>query len=313
MRSYLVTGGSGFLGSYLISALLSRGDQVVALTRPHRDIDSRCIVVHAELSELDIRTKIPHLDYSACFHFAGASSVPRSWSNPLEDFRSSVALTVSLLNFLASSHPNCKLFVSSSAAVYGNPRSLPIQESATVAPISPYGIHRAVMENLCEHYSRITSLSVTILRIFSAYGRGLRKQLLWDTVRKLIDADAKGNHQVSMWGTGEETRDFIHASDVASAALCLADSPMVGNYNVVNIASAKETRVHDIVHMLCECWSSPLSPVFSGEVRVGDPQRWQADMSMLSSLGYKPKVALPDGVADFVDWARDQQNSPIAS
>lgn len=303
-RAFLVTGSTGFLGRALIAALLERGDQVVAISRSATPIDSRCATVRAELSQLDTLSDLPPLHYQACFHFAGASSVPLSWEHPLEDFANSVPGTVSLLHFLARHHPRCRLLVSSSAAVYGNPTTFPVSETAAIAPISPYGIHKAAIELLCEHYARLLDLPITILRVFSAYGPGLRKQLLWDTTQKLVKAAAAGQRAISLSGTGLESRDFLHSRDVARAAICLADAPPPGLCSSVNVASGRETQVRHVAQLLCEAWGGGLSPLFTGETRAGDPQRWVADLSQLTGLGFSPRVALEEGIQDYVAWAK---------
>lgn len=303
-RIYLVTGGTGFLGSSLISALLDRGDQVVAISRNNRALDPRCTVIRGELTELFNLRALPNLDYYACFHFAGASSVPLSWDNPTIDFEKGLPSTLALIHFLGQHHPACKVLVSSSAAVYGNPRDYPVNEGADIVPISPYGIHKAAIELLCEHYSRLLGLRVTVMRIFSAYGVGLRKQLLWDTALKLSRATLDGKSKISMLGTGLESRDFIHVTDVSRAAICLAEAALPGHFNLVNVASGEEVQVRQIVELLCQFWGHGINPIFSGENRAGDPQRWVADLTQLSMLGFSPQVTLTVGVQQYANWAK---------
>lgn len=307
-RAVLVTGGTGFLGRALIAALLERGDQVVAINRTETPIDSRCLTVLSELSQLDAHSDLPPLNYQACFHFAGASSVPLSWQNPILDLESSLPGTVSLLHFLARHHPGCRMLVSSSAAVYGNPTVLPVKETAAIAPISPYGIHKAAIELLCEHYARLLDLPITIMRIFSAYGPGLQKQLLWDTAQKLERAALSGQRDILLWGTGLESRDFLHSRDVARAAICLSDVPHPGLYRTVNVASGRESQIRYVAQLLCEAWGPEYSPHFSGESRAGDPQRWVADISPLLSHGFSPQVELEEGIREFVAWAKATSN-----
>jgi UDP-glucose 4-epimerase len=303
-RVVLVTGGSGFLGSSLISALLERGDHVVAISHNNNTFDERCTVVQGDLSRIHLLNDIPFFDYYACFHLAGSSSVPYSWADPVDDFNKGIPGTVGLLRFLAQHYPNCRLVVSSSAAVYGNPVVLPINEQATISPISPYGIHKAAIELLCEHYSSLFDIPIKIMRIFSAYGRGLRKQLLWDTVNKLENAVLVGQSSIHLSGTGFESRDFIHMSDVARAAILLADASLPSNFNIINVASGNEVQICKVVNLLCNLWGHDVTPVFSGESRPGDPCRWVADISQLSSLGFSPCMDIKAGIQDYVAWAR---------
>ncbi len=307
-RVVLVTGGTGFLGRALISALLDRGDQVVTISRTKTLIDSRCLTVLSELNQIDALNDLPPLNYQACFHFAGASSVPLSWQNPILDLESSLPGTVSLLHFLARHHPGCRVLVSSSAAVYGNPTVFPVMETAAIAPISPYGIHKAALELLCEHYARLLDLPITIMRIFSAYGPSLQKQLLWDTAQKLERAAISGQRDILLLGTGLESRDFLHSTDVARAAICLSDVPNPGLYRTVNVASGRESQIRYVAQLLCEAWGVGYSSHFSGESRAGDPQRWVADISQLSSHGFSPQVGLEEGIREYVAWAKSANN-----
>lgn len=302
--AFLVTGGTGFLGSVLISTLLERGDQVVVISRSANPIDRRCLVVRGELSNLKELSDLPQLNYSACFHFAGSSSVSLSWESPVEDFANTFPGTVSLIQFLSRYYPNCHLLVSSSAAVYGNPFVLPVKEDSVVTPISPYGIHKAVVEQLCGHYARLFRQPTTIMRIFSAYGPGLRKQLLWDTAKKLVAAKSAWLKTISFFGTGLESRDFIHSSDVAKAAMFLAYDPLPGLFNVVNIASGVEIQIRHIAQLLCENWGDGFSAIFTGEVRPGDPQRWVADLSLLADRGFSLECPLDEGIRSYVAWAK---------
>jgi UDP-glucose 4-epimerase len=300
----LVTGGTGFLGSVLISTLLERGDQVVVVSRSAKPIDRRCLVVRAELSDLRELSDLPQLNYAFCFHFAGSSSVPYSWQSPLDDFANTVPGTVSLMHYISRFYPDCHLLVSSSAAVYGNPMVLPVTEDSVLTPISPYGIHKAAVEHLCAHYARLLGQRTTIMRIFSAYGPGLRKQLLWDIARKLMLSETAGLKSISLLGTGLESRDFIHSSDVARAAIFLASDTLPGLYNVVNIASGVETQVRHIAQLLCDNWGDGFSALFTGEARPGDPQRWVADLSLLTGRGFSLNWPLDEGVCSYVAWAK---------
>jgi UDP-glucose 4-epimerase len=301
----LVTGGTGFLGSVLVASLLENGENVVVISRSGKAIDPRCLIVKSELTNIHDFTGFSKLKFSTCFHFAGSSSVPLSWVNPVDDFNNSVPGTVSLVHYLARYHPGCHLIVSSSAAVYGNPAVFPVNEDAVAAPISPYGIHKLAMEQVCKHYSGLLGLRTTIMRIFSAYGPTLRKQLLWDMVQKLAAADAIGYRQISLFGTGFESRDFIHSYDVAQAAIFLANDSLPGNFNIINVASGQETQVRQIAQLVCGKWGDGYSAMFTGKIRPGDPQRWVADTSLLTHRGFSPKLRLDEGIYSYVAWAKN--------
>lgn len=302
--SAIVTGASGFLGSSMTSHLLANGYQVVTIDRSSSPSITGIHSVVGNLATLNLATCIPIHNYVACFHFAGASSVLSSFDDPSRDFMSSVPGILNLIYFLSKYYPNCRLLVASSAAVYGNPPTLPVKESCPLIPISPYGIHKVVIEKLCEHYSRLLNFPISILRIFSAYGAGQQKQLLWDTSKKLYKASCLGLDFIKMWGTGNETRDFIHATDVARAALSIAQYNSNIPFDTLNVAAGKQTQISDIVKLLCNAWGNNLHPVFGGDIRIGDPQQWCADVSYLNQHGYMSSILLEDGICDYVLWVK---------
>jgi UDP-glucose 4-epimerase len=303
--SAIVTGASGFLGSAMTSLLLDQGYHVVTIDRNSPPLLSGIYPIVGNLISLDLEACIPAHKYVACFHFAGSSSVPESFVNPINDFMGSVPGTLNLIHFLSKHYPSCRLLVGSSAAVYGNPATLPIKESCPIIPISPYGIHKASIENLCAHYSRLLNFPISILRIFSAYGSGQRKQLLWDTSKKLYEASHSGLGSITMWGTGKETRDFIHAIDIARVALSVAEYHSSQIFDILNVASGQQSQVVDIVNCLCRAWSKDIVPIFGGEARTGDPQQWCADISYLEQFGYIPSISFNEGLLEYASWSRN--------
>ena len=148
------------------------------------------------------------------------------------------------------------LLYPSSAAVYGRAAMLPIPETSPLAPISPYGVHKVVAEDLCRSYGRTFGLHVAIVRIFSAYGVELRKQLLWDASRKVLAGDFRFD------GTGNETRDWVHAEDVARLMLIAAEHAQ-SDVPVVNCASGIEVPSRSILEVLLEALGTSRGPEFS--------------------------------------------------
>jgi UDP-glucose 4-epimerase len=304
IRSAIITGSTGFLGSKLKALLLNYGYRVITIDRSVVNPTPGCVALTGNLANLDLYSCVPREQYFACFHFAGSSSVQRSWEYPLEDFSSGIPCTLNLIQFLAKYHPNCQLVVSSSAAVYGNPSLLPIRESSPALPISPYGVHKFLNEELCFHYSNLYSIPIRVLRIFSAYGAGLQRQLLWDTTKKILNSIVTNQDYITLWGTGNETRDFIHSTDVARAALCVADSHFRSNYEVVNVASGVQISIAEVANYICHLWGGGIVPVFEGQSPTGDPTKWCADISKLSRLNFIAKISFDQGLQDYISWAK---------
>src|SRR4029077_722043 len=139
-------------------------------------------------------------------------AVGASLQAPLEDFTRTTNSTATLLEWLRNYSPRSKLVVASSAAVYGDTQGVPAAESRPPAPVSPYGYHCLMFEQLCQEYSQVFGLHTAVVRLFSVYGEGLRKQLLWDCAGKLV---APGE-RIELGGTGEEVRDWVHVDDAVA-------------------------------------------------------------------------------------------------
>ena len=303
-EAVLITGAAGFLGTWLADAahrhgLAVIGVDIVAPRRP--DIWSAFAMQscdHADYAALVGSTRL-----RTVFHLAGGASVPESVKNPAADFAGLLPGTVELLVFLAHAQRDAHLVLFSSAAVYGNPSHLPIAETAPIAPISPYGVHKAAAEFVVEHYARLFGLRASLLRLFSAYGEGQRKQIVWDLCQKGLVAQRDGG-AVPLHGTGDETRDFIHASDVASAALLVAQRPPESGTQVLNVACGAQISVRTLAEQVMAEVGCQADLEFNGVRRAGDPAHWQADTSRLRALGFGPSVAFGDGIARCVSWQR---------
>lgn len=275
----LVTGHHGFLGGHVAATLAARGAQVVGAGRPELTIPSR------EFDEL-VREARPTL----VVHCAGPASVPASLADPATDRAGAVSVLEALLDRLGGA----RLVLVSSAAVYGQPDRLPVPEDAPLAPVSPYGRHRVEAERLALD----SGVPLAIARVFSAYGEGLRRQVLWDVAQRAL-----AGGPVELSGTGEETRDFIHAGDVAGAIAALAERAAFAG-ETINVGTGVETSVADLAELIVrELGGGEIR--FTGDERPGDPARWRADVTQLHALGFEPSVAIEDGAAAYARWVRD--------
>lgn len=304
MKSALVLGAGGFLGSYIAELCRRLDYKVYGISRgavhPPGPF-SRYIASDIETADLDGLLKDSNIDY--CFHFAAPSSVANSIVSPFGDFMGCLPGTARLLDALRRNQPNCHIILASSAAVYGNPVSLPISELSDVSPISPYGCHKLLAENLAKEYSRIYHLRISVMRIFSAYGVGLRKQLLWDACNKTLVALKARDSTVHFSGTGCETRDFIHAQDVAKAALLIAQNES-SEFNIYNVGSGQETSIRHIIELIASKLDANVRIEFPGQSCFGVPSNWRADISKLCRIGYTPTSTLEKGVCDYVEWVK---------
>jgi len=304
-----VTGANGFIGRHLAHELAAAGHAVHGVGHGALDAtEARRLGLQswingeidaANLNALAAAHGLPtHL-----FHLAGGSSVGVSVERPFEDFSRTVASTARLLEWLRGSAPDCAVIAASSAAVYGADHLGPIAESAVPAPMSPYGQHKLMMEQLCRSYAQSFGICCTVVRLFSVYGPNLRKQLLWDICSRL---DAK-EPVLALGGTGNEIRDWTDVRDVARLLACVADAPSSQEtFRVINGGSGQGTSVADIAAHVIGQWGGKTVVRHSGISRPGDPVSLLADDATLRRIGFDWRIPLDQGLADYVAWFKGQ-------
>jgi UDP-glucose 4-epimerase len=237
--------------------------------------------------------------FDICINASGSANVGFSFENPDIDFDLNVVNVHKLLVAIRTHNPVCKFINFSSAAVYGNPSSLPINEDANKNPLSPYGFHKLQSEYLLKEYHRFFGIATCNLRVFSAYGPGLRKQLFWDLFQK-----TKQNKNIPLFGTGAETRDFIYIDDLLSALQCIIDNaPFDGES--YNIASGTETSIREAASTFFHFLDPSIIHHFSGEHKLGDPDNWVADIDKLKKIGFKPLHSIATGLEQTVQWMKE--------
>jgi dTDP-glucose 4,6-dehydratase/UDP-glucose 4-epimerase len=294
----LIIGSKGFIGQHLKRFLISRHEEVWGA-------DVVVDYVHPEqyflidTSNADFHTLFSGIQFDLCINCSGAASVPDSLQHPLRDYNLNTANVFKLLDAIRISQMNCRFINLSSAAVYGNPQALPVTAAAITAPMSPYGIHKLMSEQICREFYLYFKVPTCSLRIFSAYGEGLRKQLFWDLYQK-----TKTETGISLFGTGEESRDFIYINDLVQAIDLVAKHGDV-NGESINIANGEEVFIKDCVKIFYGLFEKPLPFSFMGQTRVGDPNNWVADITPLKKLGYKQQHSLKDGLQKYYEWIKE--------
>jgi UDP-glucose 4-epimerase len=303
MKKLLLTGTAGFLGRTITRYFSQKGWQILGIDRvanenaPLADLKEYVTInlPNPQLSEL-LQTWQPDV----CIHAAGRASVPLSMQDPSADFQDGPALVVYLLDSLRQYSPRCAFVFLSSAAVYGNPVSLPVSEEQCPSPISAYGYHKWQSEILCREYAHLFGLKTASARLFSAYGPGLRRQVMWDICYKALT-----HHEVLLHGDGTESRDFLHALDIAHALDCILTSASMKG-EVYNVASGRETAIAYLSDLIINNLGSTIRSQFSGDLPGGTPRNWCADISKISALGFTPRITLEDGVGAFAGWCRHE-------
>jgi UDP-glucose 4-epimerase len=300
MSAVVVTGANGFLGRNVCRVAAAHGHNVIGIGHGDWAEDAWRRWGLSAWHELDVTlaSLVAHISRpDVLVHCAGSSSVGFSFENPAQDFERTVGTTLEVLEYLRTCAPEAALVYPSSAAVYGRAAALPIIEESPLAPISPYGVHKKIAEDLCRSYSESFGIRVAIVRIFSAYGVGLRKQLLWDACTKVL----AGNY--SFDGTGRETRDWLNGEDVARLLLIAGEHATAGPA-IVNGASGTEVAVESILAVLLDALGVGRKPEFTGRVRAGDPERVVGDATRAVAWGWSPQRVWQEAVREYADWYR---------
>jgi UDP-glucose 4-epimerase len=294
----LVTGANGFVGRHAARRFAQDGHSVVGLGHGSWARDEWRLWGIDIWHSVDVTT-----DTLATYagtpdiivHCAGSGSVAYSMSHPRQDFERSVQTTLSVLEFQRLHSPGARLVIPSSAGVYGRVETMPIAIEAPLNPVSPYGTNKKIVEEIARSYAQHFGLSVAILRFFSIYGVGLRKQLLWDACGKFSRGD------VDFSGTGDEIRDWLHVDD--AAALIAAVSGIAGSEcPIVNGGTGIGTSNRQVLTLLAQELSPERMPRFTGRSRIGDPQHYQAEMSSTAALPWHAARHLAEEITVYADW-----------
>ena len=303
-----ITGANGFIGRHLVQVLADRGHRVHGIGHGAiGDAERRRIglqhwlngeIEAANLDALASRSGLP----SSIFHLAGGSSVGLSIAQPLEDFSRTVTSTARLLEWLRSSAAECRVIVASSAAVYGAGHLGAIAEDAELLPLSPYGQHKLMMEQMCRSYAASFGLRSTVARLFSVYGPLLRKQLPWDICSRL----QAGERNLVLGGTGAEVRDWTDVRDVVRLLAEIGEQPQPEAFRVINAGSGFGGTVAKVAAVITENWGGGISVNYSGVVRAGDPASLLADDAVVRALRFDWKIPVEQGLADYVSWFKGQ-------
>ena len=237
--------------------------------------------------------------FEVCINCSGAAEVSKSIRHPFRDFTLNTLNVFKILDAIRQYQPDCKFINLSSAAVYGNPQYLPIDEKHPANPISPYGFHKLAAENICKEFSDLYGIKTINLRIFSAYGNGLKKQLFWDLFTK-----TKKSNEIELFGTGNESRDFIHIDDIVQAVDLLIN---LNNFTipVINLANGNEIFINSAAAAFYNNYNSSIKYKFNGHIKPGDPLNWKADISVLKLLGYRQTLSFEDGIKQYTQWLED--------
>lgn len=305
----LVTGGAGFIGSNLVKLLVSEGHIV-------RVLDNLCSGHRINLTPFpeaqimigDIRdpsvVDLAVKGMEVVFHLASSVGNMRSIEHPIVDAETNVIGTLNILE-AARRHESRKVIFSSSAGIFGELRTLPISEAHFVEPDSPYGATKLCAEKLCLAYAKIHHMEAICLRYFNVYGINQRYDF-YGNVIPIFAHKIISNQEITIFGDGEQTRDFINVRDVVKANYLAGLNHGVNG--AFNLGSGSSISINELANTLEDVSGVFIKKTY-GPARHGDVRHSVADISAIcSTLGFKPQVSLNNGLREYMDWVKTNHN-----
>ena len=308
----LVTGGAGFIGSHLVDALRSAGCQVTVLDNLSSGNLLNLESVKTEISFY--RNDIKNLDAleqaaAGCdviFHLAAVVAVQQTIDDPLE---STLVNDIGTLNVLEAARKMkvARVVLASSCAVYGNDPHLPKDESMTPMPASPYAIHKLSAEHYFRVYSELFGIQTACLRFFNVFGPRQDPSSPYSGVISIFMNRAAARQAPSIFGDGNQTRDFIYVQDVVNALLLAASTDREPGGDVYNIGNGSQVTINRLWELIASISDQPLTPEYL-PARPGDILHSVGNIDKArSQLGFISQTPLERGLELTLEWYRDQR------
>lgn len=302
----LVTGGAGFIGSHPVELLVREGARVTVVDDLSGGspanlsaVEDRVELVRLSLGRDDVGPLLRDRPVDLIFHLAATVDIPASVEDPRRDLQDNLLATFELLEAVRAASPSPAVIGTSSAAVYGGGSDTILREDAPTVPIAPYGVSKLAAERYLAIYPRLYGVRTATLRLFPVYGPRLRRQVVYDLIRKVHE----NPEELFIYGDGTQVRDFNHAANVAEAFLAVAERGRLEG-EAYNVAAETPVTIEALARMICKRMGAQPRFVYSGEVRPGESQRWSADVSRMAALGYAPRLGLAEGLTETVSWFR---------
>jgi nucleoside-diphosphate-sugar epimerase len=307
MAHYLVTGGAGFIGSHL-SEELGRREHTVRVA-DSLITGKRSNLAHidgVELMEGDLadpafaERAVEGVEY--VLHQAAIPSVPRSVKDPIASNRANVDATLNVLVAARDAGVKRLVFAGSSSA-YGNTPTLPKREDMPANPLSPYALQKVVGEQYLQMFTRLYGLETVSIRYFNVFGPRQDPSSPYSGVISVFASALIENRSPTIYGDGEQTRDFTYVANVVDGALRACEAPGVSG-EVINVATGGRISLNQLFKTMRTLVGGTVEPSYT-DARQGDVKDSQADITKAHRLlGYQPTVSFEDGLKRTVEWYR---------
>jgi len=307
VSTYLVTGGAGFIGSHLAEALVGRGhavrvvDNLVGGKRANLDHLGGVEFLEGDLADMAVAERaVRGADY--VLHQAAIPSVPRSVADPVTSNRANITGTLNVL--VAARDAGVKRLVyAGSSSCYGNAATLPKHEEMPLNPLSPYALQKVVGEQYCRMFTQLYGLETVSIRYFNVFGPRQDPGSPYSGVISLFSTALLEGRPPTIYGDGEQTRDFTYVTNVVDGVLRASEAPNVAG-EAINVATGGRISLNELLRVMQKIVGTSLQPVYA-EGRQGDVKDSQADITKARTrLGYEPTVDLEEGLRRTLDWFR---------
>jgi nucleoside-diphosphate-sugar epimerase len=307
MASYLVTGGAGFIGSHLTEELVRRGhrvrvvDNLVTGKRQNIEHIPGVEFVEGDLAEQTVcQRAVQGIEY--VLHQAAIPSVPRSVKDPIASNRANIDGSINIL--VAARDAGVKRLVyAGSSSVYGNTPTLPKREDMPPNPLSPYALQKLVSEQYCQMFTRLYGFETVTIRYFNVFGPRQDPGSPYSGVISLFATALLEGRQPTIYGDGEQTRDFTYVANVVDGVLRACEAPRAAGESI-NVATGGRISLNGLLQAMNRGAGTNLAAVYKDE-RAGDVKDSQADITKAKNLlGYTPIVSLEEGLVKTLDWCR---------
>jgi len=307
MTKYLVTGGAGFIGSHVVDSLIASGERVRVVDNLSTGKKNNLIqhgpsaVEFIEADLVDPSVVANAVDGIDCvIHIAAIPSVPRSVRDPAASHLVNVDATFLLLEAARAAQVSRFVFASSSS-VYGDSSILPKDEQMFPNPLSPYALQKLIGEQYLRLFSSLYGLDTVSLRFFNVFGPRQDPDSPYSGVISLFTAALSEGRQPTIYGDGEQTRDFTYVSDVVTAVVTASTAPGLSG-KAINVACGGRVSVNDLFGTLREVIGVDVAPIYQPP-RAGDVRDSQADNTLAKQLlGFRAMVTIEEGLRRTVDW-----------
>ena len=310
MSKIVITGGAGFIGSHIAESCVEDGHEVVIIDNlddyyspilKKKNVD--CVLrsggatlIQGNVTDIDSIRAIIDKDVEYVFHEAAQAGVRISVENPFKPNNVNVLGTLNVLQTSLEADVE-RVINASSSSVYGKVEYLPFDEKHPTHPVSPYGVSKLAAEHYCRVFYEIYGLPTVSLRYFTVYGPRMRP----DLAISIFTGKMLKNEPITIFGDGEQTRDFTYIEDIVAMNMRLLDTNRADGA-VMNIGSGNRISVNDLVEYLKEIIGSS-SVVNYTDVQKGDAAHTLADVGVAKELiGYEPSVKIGEGLERFVEW-----------